>query len=81
MTVHRTHNDHLLLIDECIDIILNTRDFCGNEKEAVGEYLIEEYGIRDLGQIQKIYRAANYQANAQWNADQRSAGVPEKYLF
>ena len=64
-------------IDHAIDIIINTRDFCGDEKQAVRDLCADE-GVQDW---QKVWRIANFRANAKWNAFKKQAGVNPKYTF
>jgi hypothetical protein len=65
------------VIDGAVDVIINTRDFCGDEREAVRDY------CADLKQPhwQTVYRIANFRANARWNEFQKSAGVDPKYTY
>jgi hypothetical protein len=67
------------LIDLTVDVIINTRDFCGNEKEAAMDFLAD-HNLRGSAAI-SIFKAANFRANKAWNGFQRAAGVPEKHLF
>lgn len=67
------------LLDSLVEVIINTRDFCGNEREAAIDYLADE-GIRG-DEAATLYRKANYKANGQWNKYKRLAGVNEKHLF
>lgn len=67
------------LINDAVDAIITTRDFCGDERAAVRELAVEA-GIRSAD-WQRFWRVANFRANARWNGYQRAAGVPEKYLF
>jgi hypothetical protein len=64
-------------IDNAVDLIINTRDFCGDEKRAIKDFCSDE-GIADW---QKVWRIANFRANAQWNRHQKDAGVNPKYTF
>ena len=64
-------------IENAVDLIINTRDFCGDEKRAIKDFCYDE-GIKDW---LKVYRIANFRANAKWNDYKRQAGVPEKYCF
>ena len=66
------NQDH---ITNAVELIINTRDFCGNEMEAIQDYCADE-GIRDWHSLWKI---ANFRANAQWNSYQAQAGVHAKY--
>lgn len=65
------------VIDGAVDVIINTRDFCGDEREAVRDY------CADLQQAhwQTVYRIANFRANARWNSFKKLAGVKSKYIF
>lgn len=65
------------VISNAVDLIINTRDFCGNEKQAVIDFCKEE-GIADW---RKVYGIANFRANALWNQYQKDAGVNPKYTF
>lgn len=64
-------------INDAVELIINTRDFCGNEKLAIKDFCADE-GIADW---QKVWRIANFRANAQWNQFKKDAGVPAKYCF
>jgi len=64
-------------INQAIDLIINTRDFCGNEMEAIQDFCQDE-GIRDW---HKVWRIANFMANARWNGYKKAAGVNPKYCF
>ena len=64
-------------IDNAVDLIINTRDFCGDEKLAVKDFCSDE-GIADW---QKVWRIANFRANARWNGFKKQAGVNPKYTF
>ena len=68
------HEKH---VKNAVDLILNTRDFCGNEMEAIQDYCADE-GIKDWHSLWKI---ANFRANAQWNACKIQANVNPKYIF
>lgn len=65
------------VIDGAVDVIIATRDFCGDEREAVRDY------CADLQQAhwQTVYRIANFRANARWNGFQRAAGVNPRYTL
>jgi len=65
------------IIDNAIELIINTRDFCGNEKQAIKDYCADE----NISDWQKIYRIANFRANARWNQYKIEAGVNPKYCF
>jgi len=63
--------------EDAAQYIINTRELCGNEKEAFIDWC-HDNGIKPNN---AIYRQANFLANAIWNKYQREAGVNEKYLF
>ena len=65
------------IIDNAIELIINTRDFCGNEKQAIKDYCADE----NISNWQKVYRIANFRANAQWNNYKIEAGVNPKYCL
>lgn len=67
-------------VDAAVDCILNTRDLCGNEKRATLEMLADDFGIKGAEAL-AAYKAANWEANREWNRCQREAGVPEKHLW
>jgi len=60
-----------------VELILNTRDFCGNEMEAVQDYCADE-GIKDW---HSLWKQAAFRANAQWNHFKKQANVNPKYIF
>jgi hypothetical protein len=64
-------------IAQAVDLIINTRDFCGNEMEAIQDFCADE-NIKDW---HKVWRIANFRANAQWNSYKKQAGVNPKYCF
>lgn len=64
-------------ISNAVELIINTRDFCGNEMEAIQDYCSDE-GIRDWHALWKI---ANFRANAQWNSYKKQAGVNPKHCM
>jgi len=68
------------IIDEAVDAIINARDFCGSEREAVIDVLAD-HGIRDRDDRNKVWRVAKFRANAKWNGFKREAGVNEQNLF
>lgn len=65
------------IIDNAVDVIINTRDFCGNERQAVRDYCADE----NISDWQKVYKIANFRANARWNQYKIEAGVNPKYCF
>ena len=65
------------IIQNAIDLIINTRDFCGNEKQAIRDYCHDE-GIKEW---LKVWKIANFRANKQWNDCKKLAGVNPRYCF
>ena len=65
------------IIDNAIELIINTRDFCGNEKQAIRDFCHDE----KITDWKKVYAIANFRANAKWNQFQKEAGVNPKYRF
>ena len=65
------------VINQAVDLIINTRDFCGNEMQAIQDFCADE-SIKDW---HKVYRIANFRANARWNEYKKQAGVSPKYCF
>ena len=68
------------IISEAVEQIINARDFCGSEKEAVID-VANDHGITDKALRNKIWGIAKFRANAEWNKFKRQAGVNEKYIF
>tara|TARA_R110000822_G_scaffold174386_1_gene314009 strand:+ start:154 stop:378 length:225 start_codon:yes stop_codon:yes gene_type:complete len=68
------------IVQDCIDYIINTRNFCGNEKEAVIDMLFDDYDIRGQEAF-SYYHIANFKANSKWNNFKKQAGVKQKYRF
>ena len=64
-------------VSNAVQLIINTRDFCGNEMEAVQDYCADE-GIADWHALWKV---ANFRANAEWNGHKKAANVNPKYCF
>ena len=64
-------------LNDAVELIINTRDFCGNEIEAIQDYCANE-NIRDW---QGLWKLANFQANAKWNNFKKAAGVSAKHCF
>jgi hypothetical protein len=75
----RSTNIPAELVSEAVDLIINTRDLCGNEREAVME-LAAEHNLDQIA-ARKLHQIANFRANARWNEFQKAAGVPAKYTF
>lgn len=65
------------IISYAVDLIINTRDFCGNEKLAIKDFCKDE----NIADWQKVYRIANFRANHHWNECKKQAGVNPKYCF
>lgn len=66
------------VIDLAVETIIVTRDFCGNEKEAVREFAVESgFG----SEWEKIHRIANFRANARWNGFKKAAGVNPRHTW
>jgi len=64
-------------INNAVDLIINTRDFCGDEKQAIKDFCHDE----KISDWVKVWKIANFRANKLWNDYKRDAGVPEKYIF
>ena len=65
------------IIDNAVELIINTRDFCGNEKQAIRDFCHEE----KITDWKKVYGIANFRANAKWNQFKKDAGVNPRYTF
>jgi hypothetical protein len=65
------------IIQQAVDLIINTRDFCGNEKQAVKDFCADE----NITDWKKVWNIANFRANATWNQCKKEAGVNPKYCF
>ena len=63
------------IIQTIANAIVTTRDFCGNEAEAIEDVFFDLGISRDAGIISEAYR----EANGEWRACQKAAGVPSKY--
>jgi hypothetical protein len=68
------------IIDQAIDAVITTRDFCGNERDAVKQ-VADDHGITDKDVIAKLHRIANFRANARWRTFQIKAGVNPKHIW
>ena len=68
------------IISEAGEQIINARELCGSEKDAVID-VANDNGITDRATRNKLWRIAKFRANAQWNKFKRQAGVNEKYIF
>jgi len=64
-------------ISQAVDLIINTREFCGDEMLAICDYCADE-NIQDW---KALWRIANFRANARWNQYKKDAGVNPKYCF
>lgn len=67
------------IIEAAVEIALNTRDLCGNERQALIEFA-QEQGLEGQ-EISKLRRIATFRANNVWRKHQRAAGVPEKHIL
>jgi len=65
------------LIDEAASLIITTRDFCGNEAEAIREFAAEN----NVADWRKLFGIAKFRANAEWNGFKKAAGVNPKHIF
>ena len=65
------------IIEQAVDLIINTRDFCGDEKQAVRDYCADE----KISDWKKVWSIANFRANAVWNQYKKDADVNPKYCF
>ena len=68
------------IISEAVEQIINARELCGSEKEAVID-VANDHGITDKALRNKIWGIAKFRANAQWNKFKRQAGVNERYIL
>jgi hypothetical protein len=66
------------VIQQAADVIITTRDFCGDEREAVREWCAEN-GYK--AEWQKVHRIAKFRANAAWNEFQKAAGVNPRHTW
>ena len=64
-------------ISEAVDLIVNTRDFCGDEVSAICDYCSDE----NIADWKALWSVANFRANAKWNSYKKAAGVNPKYIF
>lgn len=64
-----------LAIENAKSIVLNTRDFCGNEREAAIDSLKDD-GIKPTEEILSIIAS---ETNAAWAKSQAMAGVKRKH--
>jgi len=65
------------IIEYAVDLIINTRDFCGDEKQAVKDFCHDE----KIADWKKVYSIANFRANSRWNQFKKDADVNPKYIF
>ena len=68
------------IISEAVEQIINARELCGSEKDAVID-VANDNGITDRATRNKLWRIAKFRANAQWNKFKRQAGVNVRYIF
>lgn len=64
-----------IAIENAKTIVLNTRDFCGDEREAAIDSLKDD-GIKPTSEILAIIAS---QTNSAWAKSQIMAGVKNKY--
>ena len=64
-------------ISQAVDLIINTREFCGDEMLAICDFCADE-NIQDW---RKVWRIANFRANAIWNQFKKDANVNPRYYF
>ena len=62
-------------IKEAANLILNTRDFCGDEVTALNDFANEHNIILDNQMREDIL----FTANLAWRDSQKAAGVKKKY--
>ena len=58
-------------VDGLVEVLVNTRDFCGNELEAAKQYCVDEKLDINSG----IYREALIEADKMWDQSRINAGV------
>ena len=68
------------IISEAVEQIINARELCGSEKDAVID-VANDNGITDRATRNKLWRIAKFRANAHGNKFKRHAGVNERYIF
>ena len=61
-------------IQDAAQAVIATRDFCGNEIEAIRQYRAD-YGLPKPAPVDSIMQ----KANALWLAGKKAAGVKAKY--
>ena len=66
------------VIEQAVTAIINTRDFCGNERMAAFEVAREAGFKAEMG---KVWQIANFRANAKWNNFKKAAGVNPKHTW
>jgi len=62
--------DHI--VSAAAKTIITTRDFCGDEREAVRDFAIDNGFKADW---QKLHKLATFRANNRWRNCQKAAGV------
>lgn len=67
------------IIRGAVEVIITTRDFCGNEREAALDFAHDNGFTGEAAA--KIHRIANFRANAEWNAWKKAAGVNPKHCW
>lgn len=58
-------------LESLVATLVNTRDFCGNERQAAKDWFADEGIAFDKG----VYRAASILAGVLWRQSQRDAGM------
>lgn len=72
-----THIPETVIMD-AVDAIVNSREFCGNEREAAFQVACD-HGFKS--EWKKIHRIANFRANFKWNEMKKAAGVNPRWCF
>lgn len=67
--------DFEMHVSSCVDIVLNTRDFCGDENEAIADYCADE----KIEKSDTFVAAVKNRVNHIWRKHQKAAGVKPKY--
>ena len=62
-------------VSRCVDIVVNTRDFCGDESEAIADYCTDE----GIDKTADFVHAVRNRVNHIWRRHQKAAGVKPKY--
>jgi hypothetical protein len=62
---------------ELTKAIVNSRDLCGNEREAARQ-VFADHGLRF---DEAAYKSARFAANNAWRNEQKAAGVAPKHVL